>query len=58
MNITYRSRAIKDRPTEHNKDAAGGNEPELYNVEDEDDVIDDGTVEVELINLRKKGHKK
>ena len=58
MNITSRSRAIKDRPTEHNKDAAEGNEPELYNVEDEDDVIDDGTVEVELINLRKKGHKK
>ena len=58
MNITYRTRANKDRPTEHNKDAAGGNEPELYSVEDEDVELDDGTVEVELINLRKKGHKK
>ena len=58
MNITFRSRTNKDRPTEHNKDAAEGNKPELYNVEDEDDVIDDGTVEVELIGLRKKGHKK
>ena len=58
MNITYRTRAIKDRPTEHNKDAADAHEPELYSVEDEDVELDDGTVELELINLRKKGHKK
>ena len=56
MNITFRSRPNKNRPTEHNKDAAEGNESELY--EGEDDVIDDGTVEVELIGLRKKGNKK
>ena len=58
MNITFRSRPNKNRPTEHNKDAAEGNEPEIYDVEGEDDVIDDVTVEVELIGLRKKGNKK
>ena len=57
-NITYRTRANKARPTEQNKDAAGAHEPELNNVEDEDVELEDGTIELEQINLRKKGHKK
>ena len=42
----------------NNKGAAEGDEPEIYDVEGEVDVLDDDATEVELIDLHKKGNKK
>ena len=54
--ITFRSN--RGRQPELNKDEAEGDEPEIYYVDGEVDVLDDDTAEVEMIDVKKKGNNK
>ena len=54
--ITFRSN--RGRQPELNKDEAEGDDPEIYDVDGEVDVLDDDTAKVEMIDVKKKGNNK
>ena len=56
--FTFRTRANKAKANERNRDAACARELEPNDVEDEGVEPDDRNAELELVNLRKQGHKK
>ena len=56
--FTFRTRANKAKANEQNRDAAYAHDPEPSDGEDEGMEPDDRNAELELVNLRKQGHKK
>ena len=54
--ITFRSN--RGRQPELNKDEAEGDDPEIYDVDGEVDVLNDDTAKVEKIDMKKKRNNK